>query len=75
MNDIDNTVNRAQKLSRRYMELVSKDIQENINSLYDGPFQTGSITQQRGQGGGAAQGTVYLDDFIMLIECTNIIKT
>ena len=58
MNDIDNTVNRAQKLSRRYMELVSKDIQENINSLYDGPFQTSSITQQRGQGGGAAQGTV-----------------
>ena len=59
MQDIDNTVHRAQKLSRRYIELVQKDIQENINSLYDGPFQTGSITHQRGQGGGAAQGTVY----------------
>ena len=61
MNDIDNTVNRAQKLSRRYIELVQKDIQENVNSLYDGPFQTGSITPQRSQGGGAAQGTVHFE--------------
>ena len=39
---------------------MMKDIQENMNSLYDGPFQTGSMIGQRTQGvGGAQQGRLY----------------
>ena len=43
-------------MSRRYNELMQKDIQENMNSLYDGPFQrdTRPLRGQIGQGGGGA---------------------
>jgi len=52
---IDRNVRRAQELTRRYNQLMMKDIQENMNNLYDGPFNSGSKTGQRTQGVGNAQ--------------------
>ena len=41
---------------------MMKDIQENMNGLYDGPFQTGSMIGQRTQGvGGAQQGWLFTE--------------
>jgi len=51
---IDQNVRRAQELTRRYNELMMKDIQENMNNLYDGPFNSGSM-MGRNQGGGNVQ--------------------
>ena len=52
---IDRNVQRAQALTRRYNQLMMKDIQENMNNLYDGPFNSGHKSGQRTQGVGNAQ--------------------
>merc|ERR1719450_296291 len=39
MEQIDNTIKQAQTLANKYNEVMSKDIEQNMNRLYDGPFQ------------------------------------
>ena len=56
---IDQNVRRAQELTRRYNELMMKDIQENMNNLYDGPFNSGSM-MGRTQGGGNIQQGMHI---------------
>lgn len=38
--NIVNIVRRIQEMSRVYNEVLQKDIEQNMNRLYDGPFQT-----------------------------------
>ena len=47
---------RAQDITRTYNQLMMKDIQENMNNLYDGPFNSGSMLGQRSGVGNAQQG-------------------
>ena len=37
--EILNIVRRIQKMSRQYNDVLQKDIEQNMNKLYDGPFQ------------------------------------
>ena len=55
---IDQNVRRAQELTRRYNELMMKDIQENMNNLYDGPFNSGSMMGRTQGGGNIQQGMI-----------------
>ena len=50
-NEINNIVRRVQDMSRQYNEDLQKHIEQNMNKLYDGPFQrdiqTGDIQNSR----------------------------
>ena len=37
--NIDNVIKRAQSMANKYNEVFSKEIEQNMNHLYDGPFQ------------------------------------
>ena len=39
MEHIDSTIKQAQTFANKYNSVVSKDIEQNMNRLYDGPFQ------------------------------------
>ena len=39
MENIDTTVKSAQTFVNRYNEVMSKDIEQSMNRLFDGPFQ------------------------------------